>query len=170
MYEVPPDLVLSRIAETLDEVITPNLPSTYLRTQATAMGTALRFLSASFARQDAVLKEENVAAEAVLRLMMEALAHADAAAPGRQLESEIRQTLERSSDAGPLERNLQLKGTLVRAIKDLQVLEHRFSSETRKQLDDQLASQLRLGIRRDLEIYDAVITGRRARQDARSNE
>ena len=63
MYEMPPDLLLKGIAQTLEEVITPSLPTTYLKAQATAMGTMLRFLSASLAKHDTVIPEINSAAE-----------------------------------------------------------------------------------------------------------
>ena len=166
MYEMPPDLLLKGIAQTLEEVITPSLPTTYLKAQATAMGTMLRFLSASLAKYDTVIPEINSAAEGALKRILEALGQVESPA-AQKLPGEIQHGLESAADLNQLEKHWRLNGALAGAIQQLDAV--RLSVEARRQVDDGLAGQLRLAIQRDLEIYDTAIATRTRDDSSKGN-
>ncbi len=146
-------LIIERCAQTLEEVVVPQVSGSYAAAQASAVAQLLKTLAPAVELKGHVLREENEAMSSVLRAVYEQLSATPASASHGHLLEDMNASLTATADAAcnPSEANFRLKGLLVGTIAALDALEtvlsetllqplrQRIRIVLRQQLDNELA-------------------------------
>lgn len=142
------NLMLERCAQTIEQVITPNLTGAFEFENAMWLGIILHILAPMVEEKSQELSEENDAMRQVLGQVLEVLWGQKALAQN-SVRNDLIVTLERELkkvDDGPpdvSEENYSLKGALVDVIKGLDALTDDLPQETMSALKQQVHSALR---------------------------
>jgi hypothetical protein len=141
-------LMLERCAQTIEQVVIPNLPEGFALEQAMSIARVLHFLAPVVEEKCQELREENEAMREVLGRVLEVLRGEKALSGNavsneliRRLDHELKKVEVGPPDAG--EENHNLKGALVETINGLDALKEGLPTETMSSLRQQIRSVIR---------------------------
>lgn len=141
-------LTLERCAQTIEQVIIPNLTSAFAFEQAVWIATLLHILAPTVEEKSQELTEENERMRGVLGRVLEVLQREEALSQN-SVRNRLIERLDRELkkvDVGPTdisEENYNLKGALLESIKGLDALTDDLPTETMSSLRQQIRSALR---------------------------
>ena len=141
-------LMLERCAQTIEQVVIPNLPEGFALQQAMSIARVLHFLAPVVEEKCQELREENEAMKEVLERVLEALRGEKALsrnAVRNRLIKRLDQELKRVEVGPPdaTEENHSLRGALVETINGLDALMEGLPTGTMSSLRQQIRSVLR---------------------------
>jgi uncharacterized protein (DUF2164 family) len=147
--------LLSGIIYSIDEVILPGLSSTYVKTQAMAISSSLRNLSARLVALDEILRDQNCTLRDILGKLNKILASSHELlndAPAMRLREKIEdQVAKKYSTNQPLaDENYDLKSLLEEVIENLWELEDRATIRDLKDLHGQIRHFLKQEVETEL--------------------
>ena len=141
-------IMLERSAQTIEQVIIPNLTAAFALEQAMSIATVLRFLAPVVEEKTQELKEENVGMREVLGRVLEALRAEKALSKNavrngliERLDHELKKVELRPPDVS--EENHNLKRALMETINGLDALTEDLPTGTMSSLRQQIRSVLR---------------------------
>ena len=141
-------IMLERSAQTIEQVIIPNLTGAFALEQAMSIATVLRFLAPVVEEESQELSEENEGMREVLGRVLEVLC-GEKALSGNAIRDGLMERIDhelKKVEVGPSdvrEENHRLKRALMETINGLDALTEDLSTETMSSLRQQIRSVLR---------------------------